>query len=454
VSLPLFEALAEIDLDLRQLRVRWALLGGLAVSIRSEPRTTKDIDLAIAVDDDREAERIIGDFMARGYQMLHVAKTLIRYEKEAVWLQGSRSWPVVFCHNLAKSVQCPDRWLGTFLDERTPSRLVLPFLKRVIEKGSEGWENSVKRCFDQEDYAEIAVQVVLPLESAPEYLLRMALGRVSRRPLLVRDLALRNEVSTSTLMALLRHSDVEVGLHAAMGEWYAKPRGKVRPEVRAAWRLAILRSAEEIHRSIGVNSYLLREILVQDSELACEWLGKLLAGKNTAFPDLDLESVVTDADFDDRQRLALLDQMPAGPMASVVISRLIAGQTEVYRELLGQDRLKAYHLHPLEGLPGPAWSEMALVALDHGYDPAEIFIRSFQERGATVVMIWGRDQDHWRRWETAFAALEKHPDARLREIARLGREEARERIRATDARQREFNLTGKVSAPFGLPLSD
>ncbi len=71
MSLPLFEALAEINLDLRQLRVRWALLGGLAVSIRSEPRTTKDIDLAIAVADDREAERIIGDFMARGYRMLH-----------------------------------------------------------------------------------------------------------------------------------------------------------------------------------------------------------------------------------------------------------------------------------------------------------------------------------------------------------------------------------------------
>ncbi len=67
----LFEALAEIDLDLRQLRVRWALLGGLAVSIRAEPRTTKDIDLAIAVADDGDAERIIGDFKARGYRMLH-----------------------------------------------------------------------------------------------------------------------------------------------------------------------------------------------------------------------------------------------------------------------------------------------------------------------------------------------------------------------------------------------
>ena len=41
------------------------------MSIRAEPRTTKDIDLAIAVADDGEAERIIADLMARGYRMLH-----------------------------------------------------------------------------------------------------------------------------------------------------------------------------------------------------------------------------------------------------------------------------------------------------------------------------------------------------------------------------------------------
>jgi hypothetical protein len=31
------------------LRVPWALIGGLAVSVRAEPRFTRDIDLAVAV---------------------------------------------------------------------------------------------------------------------------------------------------------------------------------------------------------------------------------------------------------------------------------------------------------------------------------------------------------------------------------------------------------------------
>lgn len=37
----------------------FALVGGLAVSARTEPRFTRDIDVAVAVDDDREAEAIV-----------------------------------------------------------------------------------------------------------------------------------------------------------------------------------------------------------------------------------------------------------------------------------------------------------------------------------------------------------------------------------------------------------
>lgn len=53
--------------DLRQLQHRWALIGGLAVSVRSEPRTTRDLDVAVAVSGDREAESLVADMRARGY---------------------------------------------------------------------------------------------------------------------------------------------------------------------------------------------------------------------------------------------------------------------------------------------------------------------------------------------------------------------------------------------------
>jgi len=39
---------------------RWALIGGLAVSVRAGARFTQDADVAVAVENDAEAERLIG----------------------------------------------------------------------------------------------------------------------------------------------------------------------------------------------------------------------------------------------------------------------------------------------------------------------------------------------------------------------------------------------------------
>ncbi|MFN8524539.1 MAG: nucleotidyl transferase AbiEii/AbiGii toxin family protein [Chloroflexota bacterium] len=51
--------LRQLDRHFDARRVAWALIGGLAVSVRTEPRFTRDIDLAVAVDSDRDAEAII-----------------------------------------------------------------------------------------------------------------------------------------------------------------------------------------------------------------------------------------------------------------------------------------------------------------------------------------------------------------------------------------------------------
>ncbi len=62
-------ALIRLAADLRRLDVRWALIGGLAVSARAEPRTTKDVDLAVAVEGNPELESLVRDLLARGYRI-------------------------------------------------------------------------------------------------------------------------------------------------------------------------------------------------------------------------------------------------------------------------------------------------------------------------------------------------------------------------------------------------
>lgn len=62
-------ALRQIAAALEDLGVSWALIGGLAVSARAEPRLTRDVDVAVAVAGNREAERLVADLRARGYDL-------------------------------------------------------------------------------------------------------------------------------------------------------------------------------------------------------------------------------------------------------------------------------------------------------------------------------------------------------------------------------------------------
>ena len=62
-------ALRGIATELDRRRRSWALVGGLAVSARAEPRFTRDIDLALAVADDADAEALVHALVARGYQV-------------------------------------------------------------------------------------------------------------------------------------------------------------------------------------------------------------------------------------------------------------------------------------------------------------------------------------------------------------------------------------------------
>lgn len=60
-------ALRQIHTDLTEADVSFALVGGLAVSARTEPRFTRDADLAVALADDAEAEALIHSLRARDY---------------------------------------------------------------------------------------------------------------------------------------------------------------------------------------------------------------------------------------------------------------------------------------------------------------------------------------------------------------------------------------------------
>ncbi len=67
---PVFEALRAAASDLAAEGANCALVGGLAVSARAEVRFTRDVDLAVAVSDDEEAELLVASLRTRGYAPL------------------------------------------------------------------------------------------------------------------------------------------------------------------------------------------------------------------------------------------------------------------------------------------------------------------------------------------------------------------------------------------------
>ena len=60
-------ALGRVCADLKRLERGHALVGGLAVSVRTEPRFTRDADVAVSVTDDSQAEALVRELQVLGY---------------------------------------------------------------------------------------------------------------------------------------------------------------------------------------------------------------------------------------------------------------------------------------------------------------------------------------------------------------------------------------------------
>lgn len=71
-------ALRRLCDELSDAGLRFALIGGLAVSVRSEPRFTRDADLVVAADDDARAEALVHSLQQAGYVVVAII------EQEAV----------------------------------------------------------------------------------------------------------------------------------------------------------------------------------------------------------------------------------------------------------------------------------------------------------------------------------------------------------------------------------
>ena len=82
-------ALAAIVHELRDRGRRFALVGGVAVSVRAEVRFTRDVDIAVVVKDDADAEQLILQLRQSGYRAVPSVEHETTHRLSTVRLLGS-----------------------------------------------------------------------------------------------------------------------------------------------------------------------------------------------------------------------------------------------------------------------------------------------------------------------------------------------------------------------------
>lgn len=81
-------ALAEICRELVRLGRRFALVGGIAVSVRAEVRFTRDVDIVVPVADDLEAEALTYQLRSAGYSAIATVEHETRHRLSTVRLMS------------------------------------------------------------------------------------------------------------------------------------------------------------------------------------------------------------------------------------------------------------------------------------------------------------------------------------------------------------------------------
>lgn len=105
--------------------IGFALVGALAVSVRTEPRFTADCDLAVAVTNDDEAEAVVRAFISSGHTVLGTVEHDVANRLATARLRPEGEWDTVVDLLFASTGIEPEIVAGAETMEVLPE-LVLP----------------------------------------------------------------------------------------------------------------------------------------------------------------------------------------------------------------------------------------------------------------------------------------------------------------------------------------
>ena len=372
-----------------------------------------------------------------------MAASLARIESEASLANlNDPRWSPGLCARLADRVPDPVACADACLRHDLPADLVGPFVISAARRSRQGWQETVQRCLDQDNYQGLGAHVVLTHARPPRELLNRALAAVVDLPQVVNVCCLRREVPAETLRQMFEWNDSRVAIAAAIGHWCAVHRQAGGASLLDdAWQQAILRQPDDRSRMSQHERYWLGKILAQDSRLAEDWLVSRFGRSNHGPVPWELQEIAVELvpRIDAGQRERVLASLRSDCRPDKLVRSLVDDDIDLYRTLLDANELAALHLAPLAAKPSAAWRSRAKLALDHGYSVDDVVAASIQRS-----RFWtGPPSKMWTAERLAFEALLDDPDYRIRCVGKSGAERAAERERH-DAR------IERLDAVYGL----
>jgi hypothetical protein len=293
--------------------------------------------------------------------------------------------------------------LITELERRAAAAdLLLPILDRMVEIQSNGWEDTIERLVDSNEYGWVSIQVSLT-RSVGDHLKDVAISRLTiAHSNLIDTLIIRDEVDADTVERLLNAPDPLVARAAAVAVG-VEPNGallrSMSETARRRWRAIIVESPADDHWY--------PMILERDPQLFADWLRNWLvrlqanSESRERVPHTVEQSI---GSLPVELRAQLIQEMPSGIhpilVLDVVVS-LVSDDSGVAKALFNREDLKDLHGAALHDSPYGSWIDRALMALDRGWEPSQIVAPvMFRVTGWS-----GEESAHWQEMIDAFESL-------------------------------------------------
>ena len=342
-------------------------------------------------------------------------------------------WSPTLCDFVARSTEQPLIWGQAMIDVHIPGDMIVPFLRRAVDLDQVEYEKKILVCFKEKEYVSSMLDLVITLHDPPESLINLALANAASYPEVITTRCFRREVCEDTAKRLLNHSDMQVAVAAAEGEWEAEPKGHVRHSLIGAWQQVVVKSPCD---------FWLNQVFKEHSDLALEWLQNHLSGFPYSLSKTEEDTVLAAIQsLDHVARSLLLNNIPPDFQCVYIINALVDDDILLFRDLLDNQSLTEFHLVPLSGMINDLWVEKARIALGK-YNPEEIAMAATFP--FVVDVFWGRMSNQWNERLQSFEKLVKHPDEQIRNLGHVGKAFAQKQYDHHLAEERDEDVYGSL----------